>query len=109
MANKRMLKKGITAVCGDIAGLCLFSESSEKLDPKAVTDIVLELAALQEDYIKKVSFSHDKTVKEFETKKDYNSAKKSYYKTAYNALISQLNEQLNEILKRVNALTSPNK
>lgn len=109
MANKRMLKKGINAVCGDIAGICLFSEASENLDSKAVADVILDVAALQEDSRKKVTISFDKSTKEYASIKEYKKAKSAYYKAAYNALISQLNEQLQEIIKRVNALTATTK
>lgn len=104
-----MLKKGIEAVCGDIAGICLFSEASENLDSKKVAEIVLEVAALQEDSRQKVSISFDKTPRDFESKKEYNKAKNKYYKTAYNTLIGQLNAQLQEVIKEVNALTAPSK
>lgn len=102
-----MLKKGINAVCGDIAGICLFSEASENLDSKAVADVILDVAALQEDSRKKVSISFDKTAKDFPSLKEYNKAKYAYYKVAYNTLIAQLNEQLQDVIKRVNALTAP--
>lgn len=103
MANKRVLKKNIASVCGDVAGVCLFSDEIQNVEGEKIAQMIIDLAELQDSTIAKVSVSYDKTSGDFENRKEYRKAKNAYYKLAYNTLIAQFNEQLQAIVKEMNA------
>ena len=42
MANKRTLKKNIAYACGDVAGVCVFSEKLQNADPEKVAQIIVK-------------------------------------------------------------------
>ena len=81
MANKRNLKKAIRFACGDMAGECIFAENTiEGTDVAAWDQIILDIALLQEEAVNRVSVSFDKVPRDFENKKDYNKARRTYFK-----------------------------
>ena len=102
MANKRELKKNIRLICGDIAGECIFSEFALNADSQKISQVIINLADLQEESVQKVSFSYDKVEKDFETRKDYKKAKNRYFKNAYTALKKEFNDGIKEIVKELN-------
>lgn len=104
MASKRDLKKSIKFICGDIAGECLFSETAFGLDEQKIAQVIINLAELQDNSIANVSFSYDKSSKEFESYKEYRKAKAKYNKLAFNALKEQFNKNLQAIVKDMNSL-----
>lgn len=106
MANKRNLKKNIKYICGDVAGDCLFSECFIDAEPQKLSQIIVDVANLQEDTITKVSFSFDKTKKDFATKNEYKEARRKYFRLAYNTLRKQFYDNLGEIVKEMNAITA---
>ena len=75
MANKRILKKYIKNVCGDIAGECIFAKLYfGGVDCDKMDDIIVKAAFLQTNFIDKVSVCFDKAPKSFEgTAKVFNS------------------------------------
>lgn len=118
MANKRNLKKNIYAVCGDLASdallaACLFED---KVDREKINAIINEIAALQEDTLRLVSFGYDKGARDFASAADYHAARRKYFATAYSklnkdfveraiAIVDQLNEVVpEEARKAVSAL-----
>lgn len=103
MANKRNLKKRILYVCGDLAGECILSsEYIPGIDIEKMYNIIPEIASLQVDTLKRVSFSYDKTVKDFGSKKEYNKAKRTYFANAYKKLNSDFLETVKKIVKKMN-------
>lgn len=106
MANKRGLKKGIRYICGDIAGECMLaSYTFENADRQKINGIIIKTARLQDDTIKKVSVNYDKNLKSFDgNAKEYNKAKRKYFKNCYTTLINQFNDSVKEIVKEMNSL-----
>ncbi len=104
MANKRILKKQIKYICGEVALQCIItrecfsSSNSEKLN-----ELVIVTADLQEKTLKNVTFAFDKTAKAFSNRAEYNKAATAYFKQAYNVLHKEFNGQIQEILKQLNA------
>ena len=108
MANKRILKKQIRNVCGDVASECIIaSEMIPEADTDALTKIVIKLAYMQQENIANVSFSFDKKPSDFETRSRYNKAKTQYYHKAFNSLKEHFNNQLNEIVNDMNKTLTP--
>lgn len=104
MANKRQLKRSIKFICGDVAGECLFSEFAMQADGRKMSQIIVDLADLQDDTIRKVSVAFDKSAGSSKDKKEYKKAKRNYYKKAYSTLKQQFNEGLEGIVKDINSL-----
>lgn len=103
MANKRDLKKHILYVCGDLAGECILSsEYVPGIDIEKMYQLVPEIATLQVETLKRVSFSFDKVVKDFSTKQEYNKAKKAYFAGAYQKLDNDFIAQVEAIVKKMN-------
>lgn len=104
MANKRNLKKQISYICGDIAAECLLAAECVKgIDTDKMRDIVCRLALLQENALKNTTFTFDKVPGDFSSRKEYNKAKKEYFKKAYTALREKFDQRIQEIVKDMNA------
>lgn len=105
MANKRNLKKAIRFACGDMAGECIFAENTiEGTDVAAWDQIILDIALLQEEAVNRVSVSFDKVPRDFENKKDYNKARRTYFKAVEKALAEYMNTETEQIVAAMNAL-----
>lgn len=105
MANKRQLKKMIKFVAGDIAGECLFTEATfEGVDTSKIPAIIVHLAEAQDNAIEKVSVCFDKIAKDFDSNKDYRTARKVFFKKCYGTLLQQFNSEIEEAVKEMNAL-----
>ncbi|MDE6396878.1 MAG: hypothetical protein K2K84_06380 [Muribaculaceae bacterium] len=104
MSSKRDLKKRIRYACGDTAAEILTAYEIDNLNPEKVGEIVGKIAKLQTSSLANVSFSFDKTTRDFENKKAYNKARREYSKEAYNNLLSQFMSGLTEIVKDMNAV-----
>ena len=103
MANKRILKKQIKYICGDIAGECIMSRYLiPGIDAEKMESIVLEVATLQAATLKRVTFDFDKCKKDFATDKDYNTARNKYFATAYKTLSEDFNASIKAIVKSMN-------
>ena len=112
MANKRILKKYIKNVCGDIAGECIFAKLYfGGVDCDKMDDIIVKTAFLQTNFIDKVSVCFDKAPKSFEgTAKEYRKAKKAYFKGCYKQLLADLQNEVNAIVAEMNnAMTAEQK
>ena len=105
MANKRTLKKNIAYACGDVAGVCVFSEKLQNADPEKVAQIIVNIASLQAATKKNVSFSFDRTPKDFDNSKAYRAARSKYFRTAYATLKKDFDESLGEIINDMNKLS----
>lgn len=105
MANKRQIKKQIHYACSALATQCIIAgESVKGIDRGAMCDVILEIAKLQATSLERCSFSFDKTKADFEDCHAYNAAKAKYYADAFHMLIKEFNEQVGDILHKMNAL-----
>ena len=69
MANLIDLKKEVRYACGELAAECMIAAHYvEGVDPKAMSEIVGKIASLQGSALSHVSFSFDKTQKNFENR-----------------------------------------
>lgn len=106
MTNKRQLKKYIHNVCGDLASEILIARQLfDGYDEVAVEKVIIDIAALQEDAIAKVSFAFDKAPSSFENEADYRKALKAYRRTAFAKLLVDFDYKVEEIVKQMNAIT----
>lgn len=104
MANKRQLKKNIKAVCGDLAAEILISSSvCQGFDPKAVNEIVAEIAQLQVNSLAPASFGFDHGAASYENGRQYHAARSAYFRKAYNELRANFKESVLKIVKDMNA------
>lgn len=107
MANKRSLKKQIRYICGDLAGECIFArEIIPNVDSAKANEIIVEIAALQTETLKKASFAFDKSARDFETRHEYRAARHAYFHSAYKTLTEGFNAKVEAILKNMNGLLS---
>lgn len=103
MANKRNLKKQIKYICGDLAGECIVAKHFiPGIDEAKMNEVAFEIASLQTTSIMRVSFSFDKVVADYESKKAYNIAKSKYFAEAYKKLISDFNQGVQSIVSKMN-------
>lgn len=105
MANKRILKKQIQRVCGDIAAECIFAiEYIPGIDDKKMSNVICRVAVAQQKALEKSNFTFDKVPADFENQAEYNKAHANYSKLAYNSLKDSFNNEINEIVKEMNSL-----
>lgn len=103
MANKRILKKQIKYVCGDLAGECIMAiHFVEGIDIEQMQNIIFDIATLQTTSLKRVTFSFDKISSDYESRKEYSLARTKYFKQAYGALKLEFNNKVQEIVKAMN-------
>lgn len=104
MANKRILKKQVRHVCGDVAAECILaSEFLPGVDSQKMREIIVELATLQDNILNNASFSFDKTPAQFESAKEYNKARRNYYAKAFASLKKEFNTKIEAIVKEMNS------
>ncbi len=105
MANRRNLKKSIRYACGDIAGECIFAETNAENVDKW-DNIIINVALLQEEAIKRLSVPFDKTPKDFENKKEYRKARRAHFKQVEKALTEYMHTETKKVIEEMNALAS---
>lgn len=105
MANKRQIKKEITDICGALATECIFAiEYVEGLDIKAMQQVIIEIANLQDHAISRCSVVFDKTPSNFENGHDYTVARDKFFADAFRNLRKEFNEAVGQIVKEMNHL-----
>lgn len=105
MANKRILKKQIMHVCGDIASECIFAiEYIPGIDTEKMGDLICKTAILQQQTLDKINFNFDKTPSDFENAALYNKARCQYCHAAFKSLKDHFNSNINDIIKEMNTL-----
>lgn len=104
MANKRRLKKRISAVCGELAADILLASHFENVDYDSVCKVITEIASLQQESLAHTSFAYDKVAKDFATRAEYNRARSKYTATAFNKLREDFTKRATEIVKEMNAV-----
>lgn len=104
MANKRILKKQIRYMCGDLAGECIIARSIVPgIDGNRMGEIVVKIARLQDATLRRASFSFDKSAADFENRHEYRKERRGYNARAFKTLINEFNHQVEEIVKEMNA------
>ena len=105
MANKRQLKKAIGYACGEMAGECYFAQNTfDHTNPEDWDKIILDIAMLQVNAVKRVSVDFDKVPKDFASGKEYNKARRTYFKAVEKALGNYMKEESEKIVAEMNAL-----
>lgn len=105
MANKRQIKKQITGACGALATECILAtEYVDGLDCKAMENVIIKIARLQDHAISRCSIAFDKVPSDFENGGEYSKARAAYFADAFRNLIKEFNEKVGEIVKEMNAL-----
>ena len=105
MASKRQTKKAIQNACGDIAGECIFAESAFGGDKREEWDsIIIDTALLQQEAINRVGNKFGKKVKEFANRKEYNKARRAFFKQCEKELSEYFRGEVENIAKRMNQL-----
>jgi ABC-type lipoprotein release transport system permease subunit len=103
MATKRQLKKHIGYVCGDIAAELLIARHIyDGFDDEKVNAIINDIASLQVESIKNVTFDYDKARKSFEHEGEYRKARRAYFRQAYKTLLADFNNSVSEIVRNMN-------
>lgn len=106
--NKRQLKKEIQGLCGGMACDCvLASDAMPTIDEEKVNDMVVRAARAQARAMKQISVAFDKAPRDFSSRKEYNRARRSYYKAAMRAMGSELGAEMEAIVKEMNAMLTP--
>lgn len=104
MANKRILKKQVHYICADIALECSIAlQTIPDINEEIITDAIRDLAILQTDTLRKISFSFDRAPRDYEVKSVYNKERASYNKTAFRKLQVEFNEKILEIVNKMNS------
>lgn len=110
MANKRQIKKAIQNACGDIAGECIFAESAFGAGKTEEWDsIIIDTALLQQEAVNRVNNRFDKKVKDFANRKEYNKARRAFFKEREKELSEYFRAEVENIAKRMNDLMPSNK
>ena len=105
MASKRQIKKAIQNACGDIASECIFAESAfgeNKIDEW--DSIIIDTALLQQETVKRMNMRFDKKVKDFANRKEYNKARRAFYKQCEKELSEYFRAEVENLAKRMNDL-----
>ena len=110
MANKRQIKKAIQEAGGDIASECIFAESAFGEDKIEQWDsIIIDTALLQQEAVNRVNNRFGKKVKDFANRKEYNKARRVFFKQCEKELSEYFRTEVNNIAKRMNELMPSNK
>jgi len=105
MSSKRQLKKRINTICNDLADdMQHAAYLYDGIDEEKVYSVLTEIAKLQMESLAKVTFAFDKSVKEFENRRDYRRAMHRYKAAAYAKLRAEFADSAFEIVKRMNGL-----
>ena len=105
MASKRDTKKAIQYSCGEIAGECIMLESAfgegkiEQWD-----SIIIDTALLQQETVNRVNNRFGKKVADFANRKEYNKARRAYFKQCEKELSEYFKAEVANIAKRMNDL-----
>lgn len=103
MANKRIIKKQIRRICGDLAAeIVLAAEFIEGMSVDKVQKIVNDIAALQIEALGRTSFSFDKSHRDFSGEHEYRKSRRNYNAKAFNTLKTDFSSAVETIVKAMN-------
>ena len=110
MASKRQLKKAIYRSCGEIAGECIFANEmlAPQTDQADWDSIIIDVALLQCEGVNRVNVDFDHVPSDFPNRREYNKARRKYFKQVEKAIGDYMTEQTQGIAERMNKLM-PNK
>lgn len=101
--KKRDIKKEIHRTCGTVACEAIFAASLiNGVDKDAMRSPIINAAVLQENSLKKISVAFDKTPSDFPSRKEYNKARREYFKKVFAAIRLEFEVALQEIVKEMN-------
>lgn len=104
MANKRNLKKQIKYICGDIASESVLAiQFMPNIDQEKMANVINDIAKLQFATLEHLTFSFDKSPRDFADAKAYKKARAEYFKKAYDSVRKEFNEKVEAIVKEMNA------
>jgi len=105
MANKRQLKKAIQNACGDIAGECILAESAFGRDNLDKWDnVIMNVALLQQEAVNRVTKHFDQIPSHYPNRKEYNAARRAFYKKAEKELSDYFHAEVEKIAAEMNSL-----
>ena len=103
MANKKILKKQIKQICGDLATEIVISKD-KAIDREKAMELFSRVAYLQNSSLSKASFAFDKSRKDFPNDAEYNKAKEKYNRSAFNSLKNNFNQSAGEIVDELDKI-----
>lgn len=107
LTNKRQIKKYINHVCDDVAQEILPTAVCAKaITNEDAENILTDLSHIQAKALSRLNISFDKAPEAFEKIQAYNSAKASYYRQAYNKLIDDFKNEVQNLISPVNKAIS---
>jgi len=110
MASKRHLKKVIQEACGDIAGECIFAESAFGEGKLEQWDgVIVDTALLQQEALNRVGPKFDQKPSDFANRKEYNKARRAFYKQNEKELSQYFRGEVEKIAGRMNELMPKSK
>lgn len=105
MSSKRVLKKEIRRVCGNLASECILAqEAFPSIDKEKMHQVVVQIATLQEHALQRVSAGFDRAKLSFDSGREYRAARHAYYQKAFADIKEEFNSRVAEIVKEMNAL-----
>lgn len=105
MPNRRVLKKEIKRICGDLAKACLTAELQfPETDEEKWKNIVMEIAMLQDNALKRANVDYDRSKLTFDSGREYRNARGAFYKKAFAEIQKEFDEHVAQILKQMNAM-----
>lgn len=103
MTSKRDIKKYIARVGNEIAESVLPSAVYTKvITDEEADDILTKLSQLQATALAKIGIAYDKSAEAFDSLRAFHTAKKSYYRTAYNQVLKDFEDGVDKILAPLN-------
>ncbi len=104
MSSKRNLKKLVRCMCGDMAAECIIAKTVVPgIDPDVMSALVIKIACLQDQTLRKFTFCYDKVSADFESPAAYRKARHEYMVRAYRSIKTEFNKQVDDIVKEMNA------
>lgn len=101
--KKRNIKKEIRRSCGEVACEALFAESLiNGVDKDAMQRAIITAAHLQETSLRKISVAFDKTPRDFASRKEYNKARRVYFKKVFAAINAEFGDTLRQVAETMN-------
>lgn len=104
MANKRLLKKQIKMICGDLAAESITAmHLIPNADKDKFKDVVIKVATLQTNTLECTNIAFDKTPRQFNSLAEYRKAHREYFKKAYTSMKESFNKEVETILHEMNS------
>lgn len=107
LTNKRQIKQFINRVCDEVAQEILPTAVCAKaITNEEAENILTELSRIQTKALSRLNISFDKAPDAFEKIQAYKSSKTAYYRQAYNKLIDEFKNEVQNLISPVNKAIS---